>query len=881
MTRLRVFVSRIFEFVLRRRRDDRFSEEIQAHLELLAAEHMRRGLGADEARLAARREFGGVDQLREEYRDQRGLPRFDTFLQDLRLAVRLLWRNPGFAAAAVGVLGLGIGVNNMIFTIVNAHTIRGLPMREPGRVVYLTTRDDRTPNLGVSFLDFTDWQAGAQSFEALAAYNNEPVVVSGDGRAPDTFSGTFVSANAFALVGTRPMLGRDFTPSDDAPGAAAVIVLGTGLWESRYGRDPGVLGRSIVANGAPAVIVGVMPERSGFPSTAQIWLPLSQFPGLREEPRDARTLHVMGRVRAGIEVSQAGAEIEAIAAQLASAHPATNTQTRARVVPINEQYLGALNNPAWIAFMAVGMIVVLISCANAANLMLARSISRSREIAIRRALGASRLRVVRQLCVEGVTLAVLSGIVGLGLAVVGVRLFGAGIPAGELPYWIEYSSDARVLAALVAVSAATVLLFALVPAIHGSRPDLNVVLKEGGRNSAGFRGRRWTTAFLAAEFGLSVLLLAHFVANVRATAPALPSDVALRTSQILTAEIALPAAVYDTPERRAGFYAALAERLGAVSSISSASVASALPLLGGEPRRLDIMDRPVRDKKEQQTAWTVAVGPRYFATLGLPLVRGRDFTAEDGASGRPFVIVNERFVERFSADRDPIGQRIAVSEAGATTPPVWLTIAGIAPSVRQRPGADADAIVYLPLRSIAAANAVLIVRSEMRTDALAELLRTEMEGLDRNLPLDRMRTMAQVIRDAEWVGRASRNLSRVLTLIAVLLAALGLYAVTSYAVSQQTQEIGLRLALGAGTRQVVWFIGKRVTVQLATGLAAGIACTRVWDWMFSTGRADVTAANLLSLLAVAAILTAIAVVACFVPVRRATRLDPVAAIRHE
>ena len=652
MTRLRVFLSRALDIVLRRRREERLSEEIQAHLDLLAAEHMTRGLGADEARLAARRAFGGVEQVREEYRDQRGLPRLDTLLQDLRLAVRLLWRDPGFAAAAVAVLGLGIGVNNMLFTIVNAHTIRGLPIREPARVVYLTTRDDRTPNLGVSFLDFTDWQAGARSFEALAAYNNEPVVVSGDGRAPDTFSGTFVSANAFALVGTRPMLGRDFTSSDDAPGAAAVIVLGTALWESRYGRDPGVLGRSIVANGAPAVIVGVMPDRSGFPSTAQIWLPLSQFPGLREQPRNARTLHVIGRVRDGIDVSQAGAEIEAIAAHLASAHAATNKQTRARMVPINEQYLGALTDPAWIAFMAVGMIVVLISCANAANLMLARSISRSREIAIRRALGASRRRVVRQLCVEGMTLAALAGTVGLGLAVVGVRLFGAGIPAGELPYWIEYSSDARVLAALVAVSGATVLLFALVPAIHGSKPDLNIVLKEGGRASAGFRGRRWTTAFLAAEFGLTVILLAHFVANFRATTPALPSDVALQTTQILTAEIALPPAVYDTPERRAAFYAALGERLDAVTSIQAGSVASALPLLGGEPRRLEIMDRPLLDKEQQQTAWTVAVGTAILRDA-RPLTRARPGLHRRRRRAGPAVRHRQRTLRRalFSRSR--------------------------------------------------------------------------------------------------------------------------------------------------------------------------------------------------------------------------------------
>ena len=378
--------------------------------------------------------------MKEDYRDQRGLPHLETLLQDVRLAVRLLRRDPGFAAAAVAVLGLGIGVNNMLFTILNAHTIRGLPIRDADRVVYLTTFDDRSPDLGVSFLDFTDWRSGARSFDALAAFTTEPAVFSGDGRAPYTFTGTFVSATAFALVGTQPMLGRDFTASDDTPGAPAVIILGSGAWESRYGRDPGILGRAIAVNGAPAVIVGVMPERSGFPSsTGQVWLPLSQVPGLREQARDNRTLSVIGRVRSGIDVSHARAEIETITRQLASDHAATSKQVRARVVPINEQYVGSYTHPGWIAFAAVGILVVLISCANAANLMLAHSLNRSREIAIRTALGASRLRIIRQLSVEGATLAALAGTVGLGLAIAGTRLFSAGIPSGELPYWVEYS----------------------------------------------------------------------------------------------------------------------------------------------------------------------------------------------------------------------------------------------------------------------------------------------------------------------------------------------------------------------------------------------------------------------------------------------------------
>ena len=677
------------------------------------------------------------------------------------------------------------------------------------------------------------------------------------------------------------MLGRDFTPEDDDPGAPAVLILGANTWESRYARDPGVLGRSITVNGTPAVVVGVMPERSGFPSSGQIWLPLSQVPGLRQQPRDERALRVIGRVRDGVQLSQAQAELETITGQIASEHAATNKQVRARIVPINEQYLGSLTHPAWRAFIAVGVLVVLISCANAANLMLAHSLNRSREIAVRTALGASRMRVIRQLCIEGATLAALGGACGLAIGVAGVRLFSAGIPTGELPYWIEYSSDARVFAALVAVSAATVLLFALLPAIKGSKPDLNIVLKEGGRTATGTRGRRWATAFLAAEFGLAVILLANFVGTLRGTAPAIPSDAALQTADVLTAEIALPAAVYDTSERRSAFYQAVADRLSGLPAISSMSVTSALPLLGGESRRLEIMERPLRDKKDQQTVLTVAVSPGYFATLGLSITRGRDFTADDGSPGRPFVIVNERFVEKFSPDRDPIGQRIAVGPNDSPTPPVWLTIAGVSPSIRQRPAPSPDAVVYLPLRSLPPPGAALIVRSDMRTDALSELLRDEMQSIDRNLPLNRMRTMAQVVRDTEWVGRISRNLSRVLTFIAVMLAALGLYAVTSYAVSQQTHEIGLRMALGAGRRQVVWFIARRVALQLAIGLGAGVVCTKIWGSIFSTGRAGVTFADIEALLGVALILIAIAIVACFVPVRRATRLDPVAAIRND
>ena len=582
----------------------------------------------------------------------------------------------------------------------------------------------------------------------------------------------------------------------------------------------------MTVNGTPAVIIGVVPERSGFPTSGEVWLPLSMIPGLSDQARDARSLNVIARLGSGTDVSQARAEIESVAIGLAAEHPATNAQVRARLVPVDEQYQGSLRHPAWRAFIGVSVIVVLISCANAANLMLARSLGRAREIAIRTSLGASRLRVVRQLLIEGATLATLGGALGLLVATLGVKLFTLGIPKGALPYWIAYSLDVRVVSALIAVSAATVFLFALLPAVQGSKADATLVLKEGGRSGTARQSRRWSTIFLAAEFGLAVVLLASFVANMRARTPAVASDRALAAVEVLTAEVSLPEATYASAERRSQFYMTLRDRLKALHTIASVSLATALPLGGGEPRGLNIDGEPPRDPKEQETVTTLAVSPGYFATLGLSLIRGREFTDEDGTAGMSSVIVNERFVERFLGNSDPIGQRIAVTPVRSTDPPAWLTITGVAPSVRQRPTPSADAVVYLPFRSSPATAALLLVRSTSSTQTVTDALRAELQAIDATLPLDQVRTLPQVIRDAEWVGRTSRNLSDALTFIAGVLAGLGLYAVTSYAVTQRSQEIGIRIALGARRWQVAFFVGRGIASHLAIGLATGVACAR-------------------------------------------------------
>jgi len=879
MTRIRVWLSRVLDVMLRRGREERLDEEIRTHLDLLTDEYVARGMPRAEAAHAARRAFGGVDQLKVVHREQRGLPIVDAVAQDVRFALRLLRRDRGFSMTAILVLALGIGVNNMLFTILNAHTLRGLPIDRPDRVLAVSTIDDRNQDRGVSYADFSDLRDGLHTFMGLVAFTNAPVIVSGDGQAPARFEGAFISGDAFTIVGGRPVLGRAFSANDDRAGAAAVALIGSGAWQTRYGADRGILGRSVLVNGAPATVIGVVADRSGFPSTAEIWLPLSQLPGLSAQKRSDRSLVVFGRVRDGATVDDARAEILAASDRMAGDHPDTNKHVRARVVSINERYFLSWTHPAWFAFIAAGCLVVLISSANVANLMLARAVARTREIAVRTSLGASRLRIVRQLLIEGSVLAACGAVLGLGLAIAGVRLFRSAIPADALPYWLEYSTDSRVIAALVTVSAATVFVFALLPAIHSSKTDVNGVLKDEGVTIPASRGgRRWTTAFLTAEFALAVVLMAQVSLSLRVDRPPLPSERAIDTRDVLTATVTLPSERYPTPQHRSDFYRHFAERLRARPDIASVSVASAPPLMGAAERRITFAGR-TRPPDAQDTVRSVSIGPRYFETLGLALVRGRSFPDEDG--NQPNVLVNEELVRQFFAEVDPIGQRIAITAPNApAAPESWVTIVGIAPDIRQRPGNDADPIVYVSYASTASVTATLLVRSRTDTSALATTLRDEAAALDSNLPLYRMRTLAQVVRDAQWNGRVARMLILTLTIIAVGLSTVGMYAVTAHAVTQQTREIGVRMALGARPRQVAQLILRRAMFQIGLGFFVGVICTILWDSRFSTGRADAILFDPRSLFTIAALMVAIAAIACLIPVRRATRLDPVQAIRR-
>jgi predicted permease len=874
----------VLDLILRRRRDERLSEEVQAHLDMLTDEGVAAGMSQADARRAARRRFGVVDNVTADYREQRGLPLVDGLWEDARFGVRLLRRNPAFAATAALVLALGIGVNNMLFTILYAHTLRGLPIPAAERVMYLTTVDERSRDGGISFVELDEFRQATQGFAGVTAFKDGPIVIAGDDRAPDRVDASYASGNAFAVLGLRPLLGRGLEPADDQSGRPAVAVLGRGLWMSRYGGDSGVLGRTIQAGDAPATIVGVVPDRSGFPSTAAVWLPLTHAPGPSTQRRDLRTLRAVGRLRDGVSRFTAAAEVDAFFSRLSAEHPDTNRNVRGRAVPINEQYFGRVTDPVWIAFITVGFLILLISAANVANLMLGRSVERTREMAIRTSLGATRGRVFRQLLMEGVVLAGLGGLAGSGVAVTGVRLFRSAMPENALPYWYDYSMDMRIVAALVGVTVLTVLIFALLPAIPSSRPDVNQVLKTGGRGMPGARStRRWTTMFLASEFALAVVFLAQLSVPLRTPRPTLASDAVVETTAVVTGVISLPAATYGQPSQRAAFHRKLSERLRSVAAIASVSVASTPPFSGALEQRLQIGDGgAAADAVGAPVVSTVAVGPRYFETLRLTMVRGREFLPEDASGGGSAVIINERFAHRFFADRDPLGRRIALSAPdGAPAAPRWLTIVGMAPDVRQRPTGEPDAVAYLSYDSAPSPSATLLVRGNDTAERLTSTMREQVQALDASLPVYRVRTMRGVVQDSAWVGRVSARLILSLTWIAIGLCVIGLYAVATHGVTRQTREIGVRMALGASSRAVVWMVVRTALGQVAIGFVAGVGCTVLWDRAFSTGNPAVRPTDPQSLVIVAMILVVLASIGCAVPARRAAHLDPLVAIRDE
>jgi predicted permease len=810
-----------------------------------------------------------------------------TFLQDLKYAVRLLVKDKWFTLVAAVALALGIGVNNTVFTFVNAVLIRGLPFDDPDRIMSLGTRDARGRDRGLSYLEFQDWRDSTRAFSGMAAFSGQTMNVSDEGRAPERFAGPYISGDAFKLIGERPLLGRDFLPEDDRPGAAPVVILGSGVWKNRYGSDPGVIGRTIKVNELPATVIGVMPDGFKFPINADLWMPLSQLAGLAEQKRDARNYEVFARLAPGVTPPQARSELESVAARLAHDFPTINKDVVPTVMTFNERYNGGNIRLVFLSLLGAVGFVLLIACANVANLLLARSANRSREISVRVSLGATRVRIVRQLLVESVLLALISGVLGLGLSVVGIRMFDAAVADVGKPYWIKFTLDGSVFGYLAAICLGTGVIFGLAPALHVSKTDINEVLKEGGRSGAGLRARRWTSVLIVFELALTLVLLSGAGFMVRSILVLYNRDLGIETAHLLTMRLQLPNRKYPTPEQRRAFYQRLDDRLAALGNVQAATITTNPPVAGGATRQLVVEGREPAAGEQPQTVTQVMIGPRYFETVGVKLARGRTFDEVDGTAGHDSAIVNQRFVAMHFPGEDPIGRRIRLTSEAAPgappQPPTVATIVGISPTVRQRSMQEVlpDPVVYLPLRSQASPFSVLMVRTTGDPAALTPVVREEVRAIDPDLPLFGIATLDQMLAQGQWPFKVFGTMFGILALIALLLSAVGLYAVTAYSVSQRTQEIGVRMALGAQAPQVWWLILRGALWQLAIGLTAGLAGAFGVGRLLESILVKTGSRDELTLLAIAAVLTVVSLAACFWPARRATRLDPLKALRYE
>jgi putative ABC transport system permease protein len=812
-----------------------------------------------------------------------------TLLQDLRFGARALVRRPGFALVAVVTLALGIGANTAIFTVIDAALLRSLPYGEPSRLVHLweTKRSRDFEQREASYPDFQDWRSeSGDVFEGVAGYARRQFTLYTNGEAVRA-SGASVTSNFFDLLGVRAASGRAFVAGEDAPDAARAAVISHGLWLRRFGGDAGVVGRSVALDGEGYTIVGVMPAGFEFATLGEVdvWTPLRPTPDLAAR-RYMHWLHAFARLKEGVTLDAARARMDAVGARIEREDPAAHAGTGLRVVPLQEEVAGPVRPVLMLLLGAVGL-VLLIACANVANLLLARSTSRRREMAVRAALGASRWRIARQLLTESVLLSAAGGAAGLVLALWGVDLLVAAIPAAQLaqmPYLRNLTLNADVLLFASALSLATGVLFGTAPALAASRADLQGAMKEGGRSSVSRRPARVRDLLVVSEVALALVLLVGAGLLLKSLAAMLRVDPGFDARGLLTLRIALPPARYSEDEQAARFHAELLRRVSSLPGVRGAAETSNLPLAGeGGTGTPTVVGRSAPESDAVGESHLRTVSANYFDVMGVPLVKGRAFGERDTSSAPGVLLVNKTFAERVFPGEDPVGRRVAFKWT-ADRPP--YEIVGVVGDEKVTSlDARTTPVIYFHEQQSPDSSAALVVRAAEGTspDALASAVRGEVRAIDGEVPVFAVQTLERMVGGsrATFMRRYPAYLTGVFACVALLLALVGIYGVMSYTVAQRTHEIGLRVALGARGRDVIRLVvGKGMSLAalgLALGVAASLALTRLMTGLlFEVSAADPTVYALVSLL-----LAAIALAACLAPARRAMKVDPLEALRHE
>ncbi len=796
--------------------------------------------------------------------------------------MRVLVKSPGFALATILVLALGIGANTAIFSVVYSVLLKPLPYRDPSRLV-VALHEGRYP---VSPADFLDYQAQVHAFEQLAAAQAWSGSLAGTDKAEE-IPGLQVTANLFTTLGVAPLLGRTFVSGEDQPGAPRVLVIGYGLWQRQFGGSPAVVGQTIRLTDRDYTIVGVMPPQFQFApfwqTQAEMWTPLVL--GDRVTDRGGSSLRLFARLLPSVSVAQAQAQMDTVARRLAAAYPKTNTNLGIDVVPLHEKVAGAVR-PTLLLLLATVVFVLAIACADITNLFLTRAVTRQKEIAVRLAIGASRMRIVRQLAGESVGLALLGGAGGLLLARLSLGLLSRMLPAASLPRQQEVSIDATVFGFTLLASLVVGLISGLVPALQASRLDLNESLKGGGRHATGGgSGRRTRTALVIAQVSLALVLLVCAGLMIRSLRNLNLVDAGFNPRKLLTFEMHAPAAAYDTAQKRVALFQQVQDKLAALPGVQSASAINHLPI-GGDVWTLgyDVIGRPAPPPGHEFGAVYRVIRTGYFETMQIPLLRGRDFTARDDYHSPAVVIVNEAMARRQWPGENSVGRQILFH--GPDREPVRMTIVGVVKNVRQSDWTgEPDHEVYLPYlqrpNAFGLTTLTFVVRTMVDPEALAKSCETAVRAIDRSIPLSQVESMQRVIADKLWRSRVSAMLLAVFAAIALALAAVGIYGVISYGVRERTREIGIRVALGGTQLDILRLVTiaslKPVMAGLALGTCVAIAASRLVTALLY----QVTATDVPTYLCVILALVFTGIVATCVPAWRAIKADPLIALRHE
>jgi putative ABC transport system permease protein len=800
----------------------------------------------------------------------------DALLQDIRLAVRQLVTHPGFTAVAVATLGLGIGATSAILSVVNGVLLRPLPYEQPERLVRIfETPPDRPDELrSVAMPTLAGWSAGVHRFDAIALYGPTELDLGGDQGRPEQLSGVTVSAAFFDVLRVRPALGRSFTPEEQQPGGPRVVILADGLWRRRFGADGGVIGRTLSMGGDPFTIIGVMPPGFGYPAGAEFWTSTALDAEFNE--RGARHLSAIARLSAGSSLEAATADLRAAERHLAEQYPANYEGYGVLVMPLLDRIVGPVRRALFVLLAAVG-VVFLVACANVANLVLARAAGRVRELAVRTALGASRLRLARQLAVEHLGLGLAGGAVGVGIAYWGIEALRV-VGSDRIPRWEAVAIDARVLTVALALAILTGLTMGLFPLVQAARSDVQVALRAGGRSlTAGARQHRVLNALVVAQTALALTLLASAGLLIRSFLRLAAVDPGVRTTDVLTFHVGLPPAKLGDRTAITAFYRSLRERLAAIPGVVSVATASRLPLSGDDHSSSFLLEGEVATPGRQHSAQDRAVSPAYFRTLGIPL-RGREFSEADRAGGPPVVIINQTFARRFFPGTDPIGRHFTPIRAGG----VPREIIGVAGDARQF-GLDLDPEpeYYLPHAQDPWPWLYVAVHSAVPTAALLPALERAVWSLDPDMPVTAVRTMDQLRSTSVAQRRFNLVLLGVFAAVALLLACLGTYGVMAYAVTERTHEVGIRLALGARRADVLRLVLGRGLRLAAAGIALGLIGALAASRGLGSLLYGISATDPLTLAAAVIALAGAAVLASFLPARRAARVDPLIALRYD